>query len=224
MKRLQLLTLALIAAGCAPPMRAPDLAADSSAAPPADVVAYYVEIAFGAEYRAPVDHLRTWMGRPVRVRMLGNAAPSDTAALDRTIADINAITGREAVSRVDTEANVDMHFVGAEDFARMAPPYAAKNRGYFYISWDRKYRITSGRILIRGDMPSADAREHTIREELTQVLGLSNDSWKIPASIFYQGASNVTRYATIDSAVIRLHERLRMHAGASQREVRDMLR
>ena len=47
-----------------------------------------------------------------------------------------------------------------------------------------------------------EAQKHLLREELTQSLGLFNDSWKYPESIFYQGWSTVTEYSDMDKRLI----------------------
>jgi len=44
---------------------------------------------------------------------------------------------------------------------------------------------------------------HLIREEITQCMGLFNDSWKYPNSIFYQGESKTTRYSKLDEEIIK---------------------
>lgn len=43
-----------------------------------------------------------------------------------------------------------------------------------------------------------------IREELTQSLGLFQDSWRYPDSIFYQGWSDITAYSDLDRTTIGL--------------------
>jgi hypothetical protein len=49
-----------------------------------------------------------------------------------------------------------------------------------------------------------DAQKHLLREELTQALGLSNDSYDYPESIFYQGWTETTEYTELDKDVIRM--------------------
>jgi hypothetical protein len=46
-----------------------------------------------------------------------------------------------------------------------------------------------------------------LREELTQSLGLGNDSNKYPDSIFYQDWSTVTSYSKLDIEIIKQHYR-----------------
>ena len=45
-------------------------------------------------------------------------------------------------------------------------------------------------------------QKHLLREELTQSLGLFNDSYKYPESIFYQDWTTTTEYAQIDRELI----------------------
>lgn len=49
-----------------------------------------------------------------------------------------------------------------------------------------------------------DAQKHLLREELTQSLGLLNDSWKYPESIFYQGWTTTTEFSEMDKRLIDL--------------------
>ena len=54
-------------------------------------------------------------------------------------------------------------------------------------------------LVRNGDVESY---KHLLREELTQSLGLFNDSWDYPESIFYQAWTTTTEYAPIDSELI----------------------
>ena len=47
-------------------------------------------------------------------------------------------------------------------------------------------------------------RKHLLREELTQILGLCNDSYQFENSIFYQGWTDTTEYAEIDKELITM--------------------
>lgn len=49
-----------------------------------------------------------------------------------------------------------------------------------------------------------EAQKHLLREELTQSLGLLNDSWKYPESIFYQGWTTTTEFTEMDRKLIDL--------------------
>jgi len=49
--------------------------------------------------------------------------------------------------------------------------------------------------------------KHVLREEVTQCLGFSNDTYQYKNSIFYQGHSSVNEYSDIDKEIIKLHYR-----------------
>ena len=53
-----------------------------------------------------------------------------------------------------------------------------------------------------GHSPSESFNETV--EELTQSLGLFNDSYKYPESIYYQGWTTTTEYAPIDVELIEM--------------------
>jgi hypothetical protein len=66
-------------------------------------------------------------------------------------------------------------------------------------------------ILTRGTMyvdiekiTKVDAKKHILREELTQSLGLPNDSYDYPESIFYQGWTETTEYTELDKELIQM--------------------
>tara|TARA_R110001632_G_C11301680_1_gene413836 strand:- start:55 stop:672 length:618 start_codon:yes stop_codon:yes gene_type:complete len=48
-------------------------------------------------------------------------------------------------------------------------------------------------------------RKHLLREELTQSLGMPNDSYKYPNSIFYGNWTETTEYSSLDKEIIKLH-------------------
>jgi hypothetical protein len=49
-----------------------------------------------------------------------------------------------------------------------------------------------------------DGQKHLLREELTQALGLFNDSYKYDNSIFQQSWTTTTDYAPIDVKLIEM--------------------
>ena len=52
--------------------------------------------------------------------------------------------------------------------------------------------------------PDVSGQKHLLREELTQSLGLANDSYLFDDSIFQQSWTNVTKYSQMDKDIIRL--------------------
>ena len=66
-------------------------------------------------------------------------------------------------------------------------------------------------------------RRHILREELTQVLGLINDSHRYPDSMFYEERSEQTRYADVDRALIEMLYRSEIRPGMRPEQVRAVL-
>jgi hypothetical protein len=91
--------------------------------------------------------------------------------------------------RVDFKNNYDLS----------SPQRLKKNWGYFETT------CSSGKMYV--DLhrnKDEESHRHLLREELTQSLGLMNDPWDYPESIFYQGWSTTTEFAPIDIYLIDL--------------------
>jgi hypothetical protein len=64
-------------------------------------------------------------------------------------------------------------------------------RGFNYVDYSRMSNISTAK--------------HIVREELTQSLGLLNDTWDYEDSIFYQGWTRTQKYSDLDIEIIKLH-------------------
>jgi hypothetical protein len=71
--------------------------------------------------------------------------------------------------------------------------------------------VNSGQTIRRGSMyvdiyrcTELDGQKHLLREELTQSLGLFNDSYKYDNNIFQQRWTTTTEYADIDKKIIQI--------------------
>jgi hypothetical protein len=106
----------------------------------------------------------------------------------------------------ESDANLVLFFGSPEGFTKLYPnlkPYMEENWGLFEIFGGEE--ITSGRVFI--DIvrnTGLAAQKHVLREELTQSLGLCNDSYSYPESIFYQDWSETNEYAEIDKELIKM--------------------
>lgn len=102
------------------------------------------------------------------------------------------------------QARIEVYFVPEEDFASYLPAYEPTNYGYFYVFWNSAGEIYRARVLISTTEITQEERSHLIWEELTQSLGLMNDSCRYPGSIFYEGWTDTTGYDPIDRTVIEI--------------------
>jgi hypothetical protein len=224
MHRLALALLAL--ASCVPP--APDASSERprlAAQPPMSVgsseIEFYLSIAFGREYGQVGDRLISW-GETARIQLDAGATPPDVQEVDRVIADINGIGGRTLMRRVSKAGTLSLRFASDSEFPSLVPRSASSASAFTWVNF-REFTITSGQITIRNSL-EGQRRAHAIREELTQSLGLLNDTWFSSSSIFYQGPTALTGYSSLDSLTIWLHARTgRSLRGATEQQVRVQL-
>lgn len=173
---------------------------------------YFREIAGAAEYGGEAGTLHRWTG-DLRIVVYGDPTTRDRRALAAVVDDLNQIIDTVEVRVVESDPNVEFYFVPVDEFAAIEPSYVEGNLGYVQIWWDAAGSITSGRVLISTTGVTPAERAHLIREELTQGLGLLNDSPLDPESIFYEGWTETNRYTRLDRLVIEMLYRSELSPG-----------
>ncbi len=186
-------------------------------------LAYFATIALSSEYGDGQGVVRKW-GDDVRIAVHGDPNGEDLATLDAVLSDLNALIGTIDISVVDSGANADLYFAPEDQFARIAPEYVPVNMGFFWTWWDDARTITRARILISTTGITQTERDHIIREEVTQSLGLMNDSYDDEASIFYQGWTQTTAYTALDADLIEMLYLPQVAPGMSANEAIAALR
>jgi len=164
---------------------------------------YFVEVAFGPEFGSGVREIRKWT-QDVKIAVHGDPNPEDLAALEDVIADLNEIIGTIEIEIVETGQNVDLHFAPEAQFAAIEPNYVPVNMGFFWVWWDGGGSFNSSRILVSTTDLSQAERNHIIREELTQSMGLMNDSFSYEDSMFYQEWTETPAYSDLDELLIAM--------------------
>jgi hypothetical protein len=171
----------------------------------ADII-YFKEIALGAEYGSAAKPVVTrWPDKTVLIRVNGNIDENSRTCLNAVIMDFNNLSTTTQLQILEKDrGDIVIDFAPDADFSRLEPNYVPVNRGFFW-KWYSNCRITRAHILIStaGDLTHSQ-RCHLIREELTQSLGLSQDSLRYPDSMFYGGWTDTTRYSIMDETIIRM--------------------
>lgn len=151
-------------------------------------------VLFGSEFISPkVPVIRRWTG-PLRLAVYGDEVGRYTDIIDAHLTDLRRLTGLD-IARVDSDdstQNARLLFLGPSQFrtyveARLPPaksPNLVSSLACFGLfSFNARSEITS----ISAVIPTALSRSQIqacVVEELTQVLGLPNDSFEIRPSIF----------------------------------------
>ncbi len=186
-----------------------------------DQVDYFLEVALGSEFGDSSLIVKKWVS-DIKIKVIGSPTNEDRMTLNRVMEEINAIIGRPKLKIDDQNPNIEIYFVPESDFSKYEPNYVPENLGFFWVWWNDSFEITRARIMISTD-PTLKERPHLIREELTQILGLMNDSWTYEESIFYQGWSGTTEYAEIDKVIIDMLYREEISPGMTGRQVEEIL-
>ena len=184
---------------------------------------YLQEVAFGFEYGSATEVIRKWGADP-RIRVNGFPTAEDMEVLEDVISDLNVLMEEVQVELVDSDPSVEVHFNAIAQFPTILPSYVPGNWGYFSVWFDGGSRIYQSVVLLASDVANQVQRNHLIREEVTQMLGLAKDSHAYPNSIFYQVWTTTQDYAPIDEAIIEMLYRAQLPRGIAHRQAVDLLR
>ena len=163
---------------------------------------YYDEIVFNTEFGGRRETAYKWK-TDLKIYIDGEKPDYLVQELKDIVSELNGIINPIELKIVSTksEANYFVYFGDHQDFKAkydlLFPSRLDHNMGYFEVYYD------SGNMYV--DLyrtTDKEAHKHLLREELTQSLGLLNDSYDYPESIFYQGWTTTTEYAPIDVELI----------------------
>ena len=172
------------------------------------VKTYYKKVAFGNEFTNDTSGERKWEN-DVKIFVLGKKDPELMIELTKIVKELNDLIIPINIQVVDNKdnANVLVIFGSKQDFINLdktIEPYVKLNEGLFKINHEGK-KITNGEMYVNTEGTLTEKeKKHLLREELTQLLGLCNDSYRYKSSIFYQGWTDTTEYAEIDKELIKL--------------------
>ena len=165
---------------------------------------YFSKIVKRSEYHGsvPIGRWKTDM----KIYVLGQKPDYLLEELDRIIGELNEIINPINIEIVDSEQESNFVILmdsqdAYNDFDSYSKKFTENNWGLFIVN--------AGEDIHEGSMyidvfrcESIEGQKHLLREELTQSLGLKNDSYDYPESIFYQGWTETTEYAPIDRKLI----------------------
>ena len=221
MRRLALIAAPLIA--WAGPVAGESRTGDArSGWPSAEVLARQFErIAFTSEFggQSRAGKLIRWVG-PIRVRLTGHMPDRFRAEVERQLAELRELSGlsieiaREGAEGLPPPMTVEFSTSrGGTTFDPQAPCRT--------LIWETSHVIQRVQIYIT---PYPDElRRHCIAEELTQALGLADDSTVVRDSIFHD-ASARQRIAPWDALMVRVLYDARLRAGMPKAEAMPVVR
>jgi hypothetical protein len=168
-----------------------------------EVVSYFNEIALGSEFGDGRETAYKWT-KNVKIFVEGKKPYYLMEELDRVVYELNSIINTINIEVVSdrSEANLFL-FLGSNLRFLSVHPDVDKS----IVSNCLGYCVTYSNSAITfvdldRTVGETEFQKHILREEITQSLGLFNDSEKYENSIFYDGYSTVTEYSEIDKEII----------------------
>lgn len=195
---------------------------------PEELLDYFVQTALYTEYgesggMEPVLLCRRT--NPIYYRLIGDYTEDDRTLLSTLAEELNQITGFPGIYETSdpSQSNMNLSFLSREDMDARTAHSGAGFDGYVTYYWyTDTHEIHSAEILYCTDMEGA-LRSGVLCEELIQSLGLSNDSYTYPDSLFYQGYSEISWPAPIDWSLIKLLHHPDLQPGMDEQAVRQIL-
>ena len=192
-----------------------------------EAVDYFLEVALGSEYGKNDKLIAKWQG-DINLFVTGADIPPVRQELNRIIQELNALMKNNQIKEVGQagKANLILFLGTRAEYVDKYESRAARynDLGFFYVYPDENKNIQKGSLYIDTDrMQANDTRFHFLREELTQCLGLMNDSEKYPESIFYQKWSLNNEFTALDRQLIEMLYLPQIKAGMNAEQVRKVL-
>lgn len=172
---------------------------------------------FGGEYRS--GRLIRWQG-PIRVRLAGHFPDRFRVEVERQLAELRQLSGMAIdITEAAGEAQppqMTIEFSTSRGGTAFDPEAPCRT-----LIWETGYVIRRVQIYIT---PYPDGvRRHCIAEELTQALGLADDSPIVRDSIF-NDASARHRIAPWDALMVRILYDPRLRPGMHKTEAMPVVR
>jgi len=184
---------------------------------------YFTKIALGTEFGEQTPVIKKW-AENIRIKVGGEPTEEDLQTINNIVSNLNELIAGINIKLVDKNENLVIAFSPESEFSAIDPNYVPTNYGFFWALWhDDNYVIYNANILIASADITQRERSHLIREELTQSLGLMNDSNKYNDSIFFQQWTDVIEFSDLDRAVIKLLYLKKIKPGMSKEQVLKIL-
>lgn len=172
-----------------------------------EIVNYYNNICGKSEIGT--GGLSKWK-RDVHIFVTGEKVPYLETELRLIVNELNSIINTINIDIVDTwdESNVIVFFGSAKSFMEQTGYSDVHNILHTCNGLSVSYGIPiihHSKAFIDTEKEKSEVLlKHILREEVTQALGFSNDTYDYPDSIFYQGFSQTTSYSKIDIEIIKM--------------------
>ena len=171
------------------------------------IIEYYNKITKKSEYGT--EHGGIKWKNDVKIYLEGDSASYEIRnEIDSILVDLNDLVESINISIVNNKNDANSFlFIG--DFDTFKLKYGITYSGSFFgyaATFSSGSTIVKSAIFISNKINGIELLS-VLREEITQSLGFTNDSWLYSDSIFYQGGNKVCNFSELDKKIIKLHYR-----------------
>ena len=169
------------------------------------ITEYYDEITKKSEYGT--EHGGIKWKNDVKIYLEGDIASDEVKnEIDLILGDLNELVESIHISVVNNKKDANSFlFIGDRD--TFISKYDIDYKGSF-VGYASIFRygstIVKSAIFISNKISGIELNS-VLREEITQSLGFTNDSWMYPDSIFYQGGNIGCKFSELDKKIIKRH-------------------
>lgn len=172
-----------------------------------NIVSYLKEITTGSEYLKSNSVKK--FKKDVYIIIQGSCSDTLKNELIKIINELNdLINPIEIYITEDIKiANVRLYFGGPDDYVKINPLSATSVKDSWGLAsvFPNNGEINISLVFVDTKRTSNDSqRKHILREEITQALGFTNDSYRYPDSIFFQEWTETHYYSEIDKEIIKM--------------------
>lgn len=181
---------------------------------PRQVLYYYMEVGLQPEYAKgqTYNFVKKWE-EPILVRVDGYPDEDDWAVMRNLFDRLNTVKGFPGIRECGDgeKPSLVIRFLPKAEYNQYAKEAIGDTAtdGYSLI-WFRYGVIYDAEIGIVNEL-SRTNKNHVILEEIVQSLGLQNDSYSYPDSLFYQGYNEPQSPTDLDWLLVRFlyHEKVK---------------
>lgn len=144
---------------------------------------------------------------PIRICLTGSPSADDRNQLNLFIMELAThCPNIPNISLVDNEqsADITIYYGPLNTLSRHVDYYREGNWGYFSYHYNNRHVLVSGKIGIATDVNNTAGKRHLLREELTGLLGLTNDHELYADSILYQPWTTVGQLSDVDWLMLNM--------------------
>jgi hypothetical protein len=186
---------------------------------------YFKEIAFSAEFNEKIDYLMKWNKDTIYVFIAGNPSITDSLNLEDHINTLNDIllSTKLKICNNKFDADIKVYYLSKSEAMVKFENFSSYNRGLFQVYCNLRKEIINADVII-SISESAQIRRETLLEELTQSLGLMDDSETHIESLFYNDFKFNRFLSKTDIDLIKILYNSGIKSGVTKKEFSEVFK